>query len=283
MNDIFWVIVLYNKNQIIPSSLKVLDDLFDNYMDTVHNILIYDNSDKPLKNIDKIFQNKNVVIEYLHNPSNPGLAKAYNYALQISNSKKKRWLILLDQDTILNHFFIYNLKDSLKLTSYSGSKIVAIIPKVQDGKNVVSPTRFINGVFITKIKKLQFGILTGQISAINSGSCISIDFLNSIGGFNENFPLDMLDHWLYYTIYKSNKSVFFNNNVIKHSLSVSSGSMPTNRYKNAIKCEKHLYCDIANLTFNYKILIILRFFKQILFLRLKLAGHTFMTFLKLFY
>jgi GT2 family glycosyltransferase len=281
MNDLFWVIVLYNQVPTTPPTLRILDKIFKIHNETIHHILVYDNSLNPIINSADILNCKNVILDYIHNPLNPGIAEAYNYALNKANTLNKKWLILLDQDTILNENFVLNIESSLDLIS-SNSNIVAIIPKVLDGLKVVSPTKFVFGVFTSKIYNIQKGNQIGHISAINSGSCLSVKFLTSLNGFNPNFPLDMLDHWLFYKIFTLNKIILLNNNVIKHSLSVSNAPMSVNRYHMAIKSEKYLFCDIANMTFNYKILLLLRFFKQILFLRFKLARLTLLSFFNLF-
>ena len=41
------------------------------------------------------------------------------------------------------------------------------------------------------------GVQNKAVMAINSGSLIKVSFLTEIGGFNGQFPLDYLDHWLF--------------------------------------------------------------------------------------
>jgi GT2 family glycosyltransferase len=275
MNDLFWIIVLYNKNPIIPTSLKILDNIFNINCDSIHHILIYDNSVYPLKDIDDFFMSKNVVIEYIHNPLNPGLAKAYNHALQIANSIKKKWLVLLDQDSILDNNFLNNLNNSINI-NFLNSNVVAIIPRVFDGSKLVSPSTIILDIFINKFKFQGFGITEKNITAINSGSAISVEYLLSIGGFNNKIPLDILDHWLFYTIRKSKKEIYLNSNIIQHSLSVTNAPMSIYRYRATLNAEKYLYCDIGNNYIKYIILLLMRLSKQLLYLRFQLAQETFL-------
>ena len=51
-------------------------------------------------------------IHYVHDPSNGGLASAYNYALARAESEEREWLLLLDQDTSLTAEFISELVET---------------------------------------------------------------------------------------------------------------------------------------------------------------------------
>ena len=48
-------------------------------------------------------------IHYVHDPSNGGLAPAYNFALEHAESEGREWLLLFDQDTSLTVDFLVEL------------------------------------------------------------------------------------------------------------------------------------------------------------------------------
>jgi len=247
MDEIFWVCVLYNTIPDDSLTLISLSKIFKSSINLNHNILIYDNS----------LNSTN------HNPENPGLAVAYNYALKIAAGFDKKWLVLLDQDSELGSDFLIQLVRSLDEVEKDDS-IVAIIPSVYDEKTLVSPSKLISGVLNLPYRGRVNDKINGGISAINSGSAISINFLNSISGFNEDFPLDILDHWLYYKIFLLKRSVYLNSAILKHSLSVARGTVSFRRYKSILLGEKKLFCEIKKQRILYSTVLLLRTAKQLL-------------------
>ena len=63
-----------------------------------------------------------------------------------------------------------------------------------------------------------------------------------LGGFNTQFPLDFLDHWLFFEIFQQQKSVYVLESKLQHELSVLHyESMTTKRYQSILKAEKNYY------------------------------------------
>jgi GT2 family glycosyltransferase len=271
IEDIYWVCVLFNTIPAESLTLISLSKIFESNITSKHNILIYDNSLVSIKELN--FFSHNVNILFYHNPENPGLAVPYNYALEKAIDLNKKWLVLLDQDTVLGSDFLLQLTDSINSVQGDDS-IGAIIPKVYNGKNLVSPSRLCCGVINFPYKGYGYQKIKGNISAINSGSAISVDFLNQISGFNEEFSLDLLDHWLFYEIFLFRKSVFLNSASIQHSLSVATGPVSGQRYKSTLLGEKKLYCDIKGKKNIYSMVLLLRTIKQLLKGRFMLAKMT---------
>lgn len=271
MEDIYWVCVLYNSRPIQPSILNSLENIFSIHTNYIHNIVVYDNSQKPID--FRPLNLSNVHVSFKHNPANPGLAVAYNYALKKAIELKKKWLVLLDQDSILESNFLEQLTNSIEKAEKDNS-VVAIIPRVYHNKILVSPSKLFFSVLNLPYKSSGDKVIDSKITAINSGSVLLIDFLISIGGFNEEFPLDILDHWLYYEIFQNKKNVFLTSSNIKHSLSVTQAPITIDRYKSGLLGEKKLYCDIKRKKINYSLLLIFRTCKQILKGRFTLAKMT---------
>ena len=91
------VIVVYNihpeHSRTFSSLLNVLSDIEINNL----AIIVYDNS--PERHDLNLDSNANLSITYKHDERNPGIAAAYNYALQEANKNGSEWLLLLDHDT----------------------------------------------------------------------------------------------------------------------------------------------------------------------------------------
>lgn len=233
---LFAIIVLYNCNieesKTIISLLKIYKkhkNIFKNL-----NLIIYDNS----KEKHNIHLSVNFNYKYVHNPLNPGLAVAYNYALEKAIASSYNWLLLLDQDSILPRKFFENLSNTI-INVENNDTVVAIVPKMHKKGSFFSPSK---KTFTGNDKPIDMnhkGIYEPKISAINSGSTIKVSFLKEIKGFNELFSLDFLDHWLYFTIYKLSKKVYVMDFQVEHELSISNydNLLDEKRYNNILKYE----------------------------------------------
>lgn len=224
------VIVLYQQRF---SQSPSFDLLMKAVKEKKIQLVVYDNS--PVKQLEPLLkQDKD--ISYYHDPSNPGLATAYNYALNHAQ-QNIRYFVTLDHDSQLTATYFDTL-----LTIDWTDELVAAVPLVYAGSNQISPVfadRYINRQ-VEKVERSQLS--QRRIMAINSGAVFSIKFLKEIGGFNLDFPLDFLDHWLFWTIYQYKKTVFILPEKMKHDLSVLDyQKVSVTRYQSILKAEKTFY------------------------------------------
>jgi GT2 family glycosyltransferase len=196
-------------------------------------IAIYDNSRLSQLNSGAA----NPPFEYRHDPDNGGIAAAYNWALDLAASRRSRWLLLLDQDSVLPSTFLH--ATMLQAKKYEEDpEVVAIVPVVRSGGRNVSPKRV--GFFgLRPLPESTSGSQQAEIMAINSGAAVRCDFLRSIGGFNGAYWLDYLDHWLFRQIYAAGKKVAVSECVLEHQLSVQQyrSSITATRYENILNSE----------------------------------------------
>ena len=224
------VIVLYQQRF---SQSPSFDLLMKAVKEKKIQLVVYDNS--PVKQLEPLLgQDKD--ISYYHDPSNPGLATAYNYALNHAQ-QNIRYFVTLDHDSQLTATYFDTL-----LTIDWTDELVAAVPLVYAGSNQISPVfadRYIN----RQVEKVDRSRLSQRrIMAINSGAVFSIKFLKEIGGFNLDFPLDFLDHWLFWTIYQFKKTVFILPEKMEHDLSVLDyQKVSVTRYQSILKAEKTFY------------------------------------------
>jgi hypothetical protein len=155
---------------------------------------------------------------YHHDASNGRLAAAYNWALSLATESGIEWLLLLDQDSKLPLIFLRKMREAL-LSYMLQPEIVAVVPHVRGASRPISPCRVRFGC-VTAIPYNLFGVSPHQLTAVNSGALIRSDFIRSLGGFNRDFPLDCLDHWLFHEIYAAAKSVAVAPVTVRHDLSV---------------------------------------------------------------
>ncbi|MCM3763503.1 glycosyltransferase [Neobacillus niacini] len=228
------------------------------------SIVIYDNS--PEKQVIDLADFKGIEVIYQHDSRNLGIAAAYNFAWSQAKENGSGWLLLLDHDTNLTGNFIEQALDLPELPK----DIVAVVPEIHSANTMISP------VFSHSLRPLQMerpkpGVQEQPVMAINSGTLLRIEFLNEIGGFNEEFPLDYLDHWLFYEIYAKGKKVFLMDTTLEHDLSVMDYSkVSLNRYKSIINSEVKFYKNYKKDLFPaYKKQLMKRFLKQALIVKNK--------------
>lgn len=158
------------------------------------NIVVFDNTDFNDWDIEKSYNLDNhfINIKYFHDKRNPGIAKAINYFVQYTNEKKIEWVMFLDQDTILPFDIVEKSKDCVSRLLADGNYIA--FPKVYSDGKMISPTRYIyyrtKPIDISKKRQLQLR----QLTAINSGILINVDFFISSGGYNQDLRVDFCDH-----------------------------------------------------------------------------------------
>ena len=254
------LLVLYKKlptqSETFTSLLSVINtELFNRYFE----VLLYDHSPKDSNAGNKELKN----FKYIHDPANKGLSHAYNFGYQYSKKNNLKYIMLLDHDTNLTLQYFENL---IYAIDTSTNEIAAYIPKVWADNKMISPIK-INFIRSNPIKVNYYGRTTERIVGINSGTVLSIDFIKSINGFNNNFPFDMLDYWYFNEIYIRKKPIYILNVSISHDLSVLNynKSVSLNRYKKILKSEMDYYRKFHPSYFYtiYKFRLIYRITKQI--------------------
>jgi hypothetical protein len=129
-------------------------------------------------------------IEYRHDPSNPGVSRAYLEGAQVAAERGKRWLLLLDQDTCFPPEAITVYADALQ--RYPTEVLFA--PVLRAGGRILSPCayRFPRGM---PLRTTGTGLqsLAGK-SVLNSGMCISVAAYMDVGGHDPRIGLDFSDH-----------------------------------------------------------------------------------------
>jgi glycosyltransferase involved in cell wall biosynthesis len=255
------VVVLYKlkpeESKTFQTLKKIIDSKNSSFKDI--ELILYDNS--PTKHDFTPLDHEGIHIRYYHDPRNLGIATAYNYAWTAAKGNNSKWLLLLDHDTELTHEYfnsILNLSDIPE-------KVVAIVPKINSENIMISPV-YSDSLRPLKEERPTAGIQDRPVMAINSGALISVDFLNEINGFNEDFALDYLDHWIFYKIYEKERKVLLVDVSLEHELSVLDYTrVSLQRYQSILSSEVNFYRNFKkDLLPKYRIQLAKRFLKQVL-------------------
>jgi GT2 family glycosyltransferase len=255
------VVVLYKQNIVESKTFQTIKKTLLARDNGSHDIelIFYDNS--PDKQELPSFEKGGIHTSYVHDPRNLGIATAYNHAWSIARENGSEWLLLLDHDTELTGIYIDEI---FKLPDFS-KDVVAVVPKIISEQILISP------VYSQSLRPLvgehpKEGLQQRSVMAINSGALISVAFLNELGGFNEDFPLDYLDHWLFYEIYANGNQVWVLDAMLEHELSVMDYSrVSLQRYQSILKSEILFYKNYKTDLFPaYRAQLAKRFLKQLL-------------------
>ncbi len=147
-------------------------------------ILIYDNSPHSDLNAKKYPS-----INYIHDDRNLGVSIAYNKGAEVAKKNEKKWLLLLDQDTLLPDNFFSNLE--FQIAQFPVSHLYSM-HLYNDGQ-LISPGgyRFKKGYLLNHINtgtnKLD------NLTFLNSGLLLSTDLFYRAGGYDTKVPLYFSD------------------------------------------------------------------------------------------
>jgi glycosyltransferase involved in cell wall biosynthesis len=200
-------------------------------------------------------------VQYQADVENSGLARAYNYALEIAKQAGFDWLLTLDQDARLPSDFLSNLCHAVSFVTPLG-RIAAIVPRVADDGRVVSPHTTMQHWIRTKpYSDVFIGIPLNRVYAANSASTISVSALNAIGGYNPDYCLNYSDIEMYHRLQCNNFRIFFAGNIqVVHQ---SSGFNLTERsspiaYEDAVLSEMEFFDEYLGRT--ERIVLLLKLF-----------------------
>lgn len=271
--NITMVMVLYKQK---PEESKTYRTLKQNLFSRIPSVgseielILYDNSPEKQEFTSPVLEG--MQISYIHDERNLGIATAYNYAYSIAKSNGSEWLLLLDHDTELTGDYI----DQVLHLAEVPKEAAAVVPKINSDQAMISPVY--SGTMRPLIgEKPQTGIQEKPVMAINSGSLIRLSFLTELNGFNQEFALDYLDHWLFFEIYHRGYKVLLLDTELEHELSVMDyDRVSLNRYKSILDSEINFYRNYKKDLFSsYRAQLVKRLLKQILVVKnKKIAMYT---------
>jgi GT2 family glycosyltransferase len=229
------VVVLYKQRPEQAQSLSSLLEIcrHDPSIARKIGIFVQDNSPESQRPAFEIIP---VRIEYHHEPTNPGLAAAYNRALQVAKDGQAEWLLLLDQDTALDRRFLLELLATVE-NETSGSAC-ALVPKLVKRNLVLSPN-IVGKVAYRPVSASFTGFSVQPLVAFNSATCLKIQPLEAIGGFPGEYWLDYLDHIIFHRLQAAGGRVYVLDSQLEHSLSLKNieSEVSIQRYANILSAE----------------------------------------------
>lgn len=179
-------------------------------------------------------------LRYYADPTNPGLAVAYNTALGLASAEGFEWLLTLDQDTEIPLDFFIKMATHIRSVH---ANVAAILPRVVADDRRLSPYRLFAGALPQWFRPEVQGVRSG-VYALNSGSVLRVAALQSVGGYDPDFTLDMSDVAIFHKLNAAGHQALVVNDIsLQHELSLlkKSERMTLDRYKASLRAEALFY------------------------------------------
>lgn len=177
-------IVLYNPE------IARLDKNIESIKTQVNEIILFNNGSKNTKQILKYLKNKNVNYILVNSDSNLGIAHALNRLCKEAMKKNYKWLLTLDQDTVVSPNLVH------KYSQYVNLPNVGQLSCTYKDRNSSELKYKID----TDVKEVK--------ECITSGTLLSLGALEKVGGFDENMFIDYVDFDLCYALRKINYKTY---------------------------------------------------------------------------
>ncbi len=259
LDDFLIVMVLYRIDLEDAPSFKSLSDC--NKEELIIDMVVYDNSPVSADSPD-VFTKKGFHIQYISDPANPGISKAYNTGVSLARKLKKKWILFLDQDTTLDknllHLFLANCNEQR-------DEVIFATTLYGTDKNLISPSRYFfkRGFTLSKIPKGKCKLK--RTRPINSTVLVSMEVFDKVGGYNEAIRLDFSDHEFFDRVNQHFKHMFVVPSKSFHSLSSSDDTNIE-----GIKIRFGIFCEGAHIAGKSSFLNSLKYFIVCAFRGLKL-------------
>lgn len=200
---------------------------------------------------------------------NDMLSGAYNYAWKMAQKLDMEWLLMLDQDTVINADYVNEIQSFLCQGQAKQKSISVLLPRfIHNGKQT-APCIY-NPLFFPDWTKrlLQAGdIGYGCVFTYNSGIVLNRKQIDAINGFSIDFPLDYQDADYLYRLYKNGAAYYVMKASLFHNLSLWNYKeyMTKERYQILLSAEKKFANKCGHLcVLSYILRLILRALKQLL-------------------
>lgn len=205
-------------------------------------------------------------VHYFADPSNSGLATAYNHALAWAGEHGSEWLLTLDQDTAVPKDFFERMAAAASAsTRYAG--VGAVVPQIATGGHRLSPNWFRFGAIPRWYRSGFIGVPKEPVFAFNSGAMLRVAALEQVGGYDPRFWLDNSDAMIFTKLHEHGKRVYVAGDIqVEHEFSMKDMQrrMSPERYRNALFAETAFWDLRMNRTAGWEraLRLIVRLVKQ---------------------
>ncbi len=236
------VVVLYKRSPSQSQTISGLAEAFAQQPDLLGacRLFVWDNSPSPLQDPTFPFP-----CTYRHGTRNLGTAGAYNHAMAFAEAAGIPWLLLFDQDTTISQEFLP------RMLAYSEEfantpEIATVVPFIHSHGTLVSPRRIGSFNRVKQIPLTFRGVCRQMAYAVNSATLMRVAALREIGGYSEEFWLDLSDVYAFQEMFRKGRFMYIASDLqLQHSIAAMDfdKEMTPERYRNFLAAES-AYVDL---------------------------------------
>lgn len=241
-SKILAVVVLYKR---LPEQSQTIDSLgkvFANtptLLDSIQ-VILFDNSPKAIDHFSLSFP-----CHYRHAGRNVGTSGAYNYAMEFAEARGFPWLLLLDQDTTISAEFLPRMLEYSE-TLQGKTEVGSVVPFIYSHGSLSSPRTLKWFNQIGRIPPTFSGIYRRKAFAVNSATLMRVAALREIGGYSDDFWLDLSDIYVFQAMHGKGRYLYIAGDLaLQHSITSMDfdNDMAPERYRNFLAAES-AYIDL---------------------------------------
>ena len=241
-SQIVAVVVLYKRLPEQSQTIESLGKVFAGNPELLDSIrvILFDNSPKALDQVNLSFP-----CNYHHAGRNVGTSGAYNYAMEFAEAGECPWLLLLDQDTTVSAEFLPRMLEYSHLLQ-GQTEIGSVVPFIYSHGSLVSPRTLGRFNQIGHIPPAFDGIYRQKAFAVNSATLMRVAALREIGGYSDDFWLDLSDVYVFQAMYRKGRYLYIAGDLtLQHSITSMDfdNDMAPERYRNFLAAES-AYVDL---------------------------------------
>jgi GT2 family glycosyltransferase len=236
------VVVLYKRPPGRSQTINSLATVFacnPELLDSIR-VILFDNSPNAIQQLNLSFP-----CDYRHAGRNVGTSGAYNYAMEFAETEGIPWLLLLDQDTTISPEFLPRILEYSHLLQ-GQTEIGTVVPLIYSHGSLVSPRKHGRFNQISLIPNTFSGVYRQKAFAVNSATLMRVVALREIGGYSDDFWLDLSDVYVFQAMYRKGRYLFIAGDLtIQHSITSMDfdKDMAPERYRNFLAAES-AYVDL---------------------------------------
>jgi GT2 family glycosyltransferase len=230
------VVVLYKRTPEQSQTINSLATVFakdPKLLDSIR-VIIWDNSPKAMPPPELPFP-----FEFSHAGRNVGTSGAYNYAMESAEAEGCPWLLLLDQDTMVSPEFLPRMLEYSYLLQ-GQEEVGSVVPFIYSHGSLVSPRTLGHFNHVGRIARTCSGIYRRRAFAVNSATLMRVSALREIGGYSDDFWLDLSDVYVFQAMYRKGRYLFIAGDLtLQHSITSMDfdKDMAPDRYRNFLAAE----------------------------------------------
>ncbi len=160
----------------------------------VDEIIIVDNTPQQSFELDL---NKDVKLKIVHLIDNLGIAYAQNIAIEYAIKQKFDYILFLDQDSVPTPHMVNALLKCFCELCATGNKVAITAPVTIDARTKIESPFLVlkNGYPVREVKKdtNEASHVTEACFLISSGSLVSLEAIQAIGGNRSGYFIDHVD------------------------------------------------------------------------------------------